>query len=136
MRRRKSLPNRNPRDMKAAEESSFSVGHEVCFRGEEFFFLTERCGNVLENKGRLWKTRDEAGMYLKTDDANQSSTLFREVRKQQKSPLFRLDRKSASSEEEFLFLTERCGNIIENKGALLKTRGEAGMYKKTKEMRA
>ena len=89
-----------------------------------------------ENKGRLWKTRDEAGMYLKTDDANQSSSLFREVRKQQKSPLFRLDRKSASSEEEFLFLTERCGNIIENKGALLKTRGEAGMYKKTKEMRA
>jgi hypothetical protein len=49
-----------------------------------------------ENKGRLWKTRDEAGMYLKTDDANQSSSLFREVRKQQKSPLFQLDRKSAS----------------------------------------
>ena len=49
-----------------------------------------------ENKGRLWKTRDEAGMYLKTDDANQSSSLFREVRKQQKSPLLQLDRKSAS----------------------------------------
>jgi hypothetical protein len=42
--------------MKAAEESSFSTGQEVCFRGEEFFFLIEQCGNVIENKGRLQNT--------------------------------------------------------------------------------
>ena len=56
MRRRKSLLNRNPGGMKAAEESSFSTGQEVCFRGEEFFFLIEQCGNVIENKGRLQNT--------------------------------------------------------------------------------
>jgi hypothetical protein len=37
--------------MKPAEESSFSTGQEVCFREEEFFFLTQRRGNVIENKG-------------------------------------------------------------------------------------
>jgi len=52
MRRRKSVLNRNPGGMKAAEESSLSTGQEVCFREEEFFFLTGRCGNVIENKGR------------------------------------------------------------------------------------
>ena len=38
MRRRKSVLNRNPGGMKAAEESSFSTGQEACFREEEFFF--------------------------------------------------------------------------------------------------
>jgi hypothetical protein len=47
--------------MKAAEESSFSTGQEVCFRREEFFFLIEQCGDVVENKGRLWKTRGLSG---------------------------------------------------------------------------
>ena len=55
-RRRKSVLNRNPGGTKAAEESSFSTGQEVSFRGEEFFFLTERRGNIIENKGRPWKT--------------------------------------------------------------------------------
>jgi hypothetical protein len=32
-------------------------------------------------------------------------------------------------------LTERCGNVVQNKGALWKTPGEAGIYMKTKEMR-
>ena len=54
MRPRKSVLNRNPGGMKAAEESSSSTGQEVCFREEEFFFLTEQRGNVIENKGRLW----------------------------------------------------------------------------------
>ena len=53
MRRCKSVLDRNPGGMKAAEESSFSTAQEVCFREKEFFFLTERCGNVVENKGRL-----------------------------------------------------------------------------------
>jgi hypothetical protein len=47
--------------------------------------MKERSGNVIENKGTLWKTRDEAGMYLKTDDADQSSTETQEVRKQRKA---------------------------------------------------
>ena len=66
MLRRKSVLNRIPGGTKTAEESSFSTGQEVCFRGKEFFFLTERCGNVRENKGPLWKTQGEAGMYMKT----------------------------------------------------------------------
>jgi len=57
MRRRKSVLNRDPGAMKAAEESSFSTGHRVRFRGEEFFFLIEQCGDVIENKGWLRKTR-------------------------------------------------------------------------------
>jgi hypothetical protein len=28
-------------------------------------FLQERSGNVLENKGALWKKPEEAGMYMK-----------------------------------------------------------------------
>jgi hypothetical protein len=47
--------------MKAAKESSFSTGQEVCFREEQSFFLTEQRGNVIENKGRLWKTRGLSG---------------------------------------------------------------------------
>jgi hypothetical protein len=47
--------------MKGAEESSFSTGQEVCFRGEKFFLLTEQCGNVIENKGRPWKTLSLSG---------------------------------------------------------------------------
>jgi hypothetical protein len=66
MRRRKSVLNRNPGGMKAGEESAFSTGQEVGFREEEFFFLTEQCGYVIENKGWLWKTRAEAGMCMKT----------------------------------------------------------------------
>ncbi|MGB7590903.1 MAG: hypothetical protein WCD04_19855 [Terriglobia bacterium] len=54
--------------MKAAEESAFSTGQEVCFREKEFFFLTEQRGNVVENKGRLWKSRGEAGIYMKTKE--------------------------------------------------------------------
>jgi hypothetical protein len=57
MRRRKSVFDRNQGGMKAAEESSFSTGQEVCFREEEFFFLTVQRGNVIENKGTPWKTR-------------------------------------------------------------------------------
>jgi hypothetical protein len=38
MRPRESVLNRNPGGMKAAEESSFSTGQEVCFREKEFFF--------------------------------------------------------------------------------------------------
>jgi len=30
------------------------------------FFLNELCRNVYENKGPLWKTRDIAGMCMKT----------------------------------------------------------------------
>jgi hypothetical protein len=52
--------------MKAGEESSFSTGQEVCFRGKGFFFLTEQRGNVIENKGWLWKSRGEAGKSMKT----------------------------------------------------------------------
>ena len=70
MRPRKSLLNRNPGGMKAAEESSFSTGQEVCFREEEFFFLTEQRGNVIENKGRLWKTQGQSGnVYENKGDA-------------------------------------------------------------------
>jgi len=61
MRRRKAVVNRNTRGTKTAEECSFSTGQEVCSRGEEFFFLTERCGNVIENKGRLWKAQGRSG---------------------------------------------------------------------------
>jgi hypothetical protein len=76
---------------------------------------------LLKTKDGCGKPGGEAGMYLKTDDANQSLTVFQqEVSKQQKSPLSRQDRKSASSEGEFLFLTERCGNVIENKGGVWK----------------
>jgi hypothetical protein len=39
MQRPKSVFNRNPGGMKAAEESSFSTGQEVCFREEEFFLF-------------------------------------------------------------------------------------------------
>jgi hypothetical protein len=38
MRRRKSVLDRNPGGMKAAEKSSFSTGQEVRFREKEFFF--------------------------------------------------------------------------------------------------
>jgi hypothetical protein len=38
MRPRKTVLNRYPGGMKAAEESPFSTGHEVSFREEEFFF--------------------------------------------------------------------------------------------------
>jgi hypothetical protein len=55
MLRRTSVLNRIPGGMKAVEESSFSTGQEVCFRGKEFFFLTKQCGNVTENKGRPWR---------------------------------------------------------------------------------
>jgi hypothetical protein len=88
MRRRKSALDRSPGGAKAADESSFSTGQKVCFLGGRILFLTERCGNLAENKGRLWKTRDEAGMYLKTDDANQSLTVFQEVSQQHKGPFF------------------------------------------------
>jgi len=57
--------------MKAAEESSFSTGQEVSFREEEFFFLTEQHGDVIENKGWLWKTLDRSGnVYEKKGDAS------------------------------------------------------------------
>jgi len=55
MRRRKSALNGNLGGMKAAEESAFSIGQEVCFLGGRIIFLTERCANVIENKGRVWK---------------------------------------------------------------------------------
>jgi hypothetical protein len=32
---------------------------------ERILFLNDRSGNVIENKGPLWKTRREAGMFLK-----------------------------------------------------------------------
>jgi hypothetical protein len=35
---------------------------------EGILFLTERCGNVIENKGPLWKSRDGAGMSLITKE--------------------------------------------------------------------
>ncbi len=70
MRRPKSVLSRNPGGMKAAEESSFSTGQEVCFREKEFFFLTEQRGNVIENKGPLWKTRGLSGnVYENKGDA-------------------------------------------------------------------
>ena len=70
MRRRKSVLDRNPGGMKAAEESSFSTGQEVCFREKEFFFLTEQRGNVIENKGPLWKTLGRSGnVYENKGDA-------------------------------------------------------------------
>jgi hypothetical protein len=47
--------------MKTAEESSFSTGQEACFRGKEFSFLAEQCGDVIENKGRLRKTQGRSG---------------------------------------------------------------------------
>jgi hypothetical protein len=68
MRRRKSVLSRNPADMKAAGESSFSAGQEACFRRAGFFFLTERRGNVIENKGWLGKTAGQTGMYMKTKE--------------------------------------------------------------------
>jgi hypothetical protein len=32
---------------------------------EEILFLNDRCGNVYENKGPLWKSGAEAGMFMK-----------------------------------------------------------------------
>jgi hypothetical protein len=56
--------------MKAAEESSFSTGQEVCFREKEFFFLIEQHGDVIENKGPLWKTLGLSGnVYENKGDA-------------------------------------------------------------------
>ena len=70
MRRRRSVLNRNPGGMKPAEESSFSTGQEVCFREKEFFFLNEQRGNVIENKGRPWKTLGLSGnVYENKGDA-------------------------------------------------------------------
>jgi hypothetical protein len=72
MRRRKSALNRYPGAMKAAEESSFSTRQEVRFVDEEFFFLTVQCGDVIENKGWLWKTRSLSGnVYENKGDALQ-----------------------------------------------------------------
>ena len=34
-------------------------------RERKFFFLHERCGNVYENKGPLWKSGTEPGMFMK-----------------------------------------------------------------------
>ena len=77
MRRRKSVLNRNPGGMKAAEESSLSTGQEVCFRGEEFFFLTEQCGNIIENKGRPWKTLGLSGnVYENKGDASRKRECY------------------------------------------------------------
>ena len=36
-----------------------------CTAKIEFFFLRERRGNVYENKGPLWKSGNEAGMFMK-----------------------------------------------------------------------
>jgi hypothetical protein len=41
-------------------------------------------------------------------------------------------RKPANLEKELVFLTEQSGNVIENKGSLWITAGEAGMFMKTK----
>ena len=38
----------------AAQESSTNLK-------KEFFFLTEQCRDVIENKGRLWKTQRRSG---------------------------------------------------------------------------
>jgi hypothetical protein len=32
---------------------------------KKILFLHEQCGNVYENKGPLWKSGQEAGMYMK-----------------------------------------------------------------------
>jgi hypothetical protein len=52
MQPRKSVLNRNPAGMQAAE-FPFSTGRGVSFREEEFFFLSDQSGYVLENKARL-----------------------------------------------------------------------------------
>jgi hypothetical protein len=36
-----------------------------CTAKKEFFFLNEQCGNIYENKGLLWKSGREAGMFMK-----------------------------------------------------------------------
>ncbi len=45
-----------------------SVNHQrltVGGNSERILFLNEQCGNVIENKGPLWKTRRKAGMFVK-----------------------------------------------------------------------
>jgi len=40
---------------------------------KEFFFLYDQYGNVIENKGPLWKTCAGAGMLLITKEINEES---------------------------------------------------------------
>jgi hypothetical protein len=45
-----------------------SVSHQlltVTGNSERILFLNDQCGNVIENKGPLWKTRRKAGMFMK-----------------------------------------------------------------------
>ena len=45
-----------------------SVNHQLLTVGgnwERILFLNEQYGNVIENKGPLWKTRRKAGMFVK-----------------------------------------------------------------------
>jgi hypothetical protein len=53
------------------EESSYSIGQEVCFLGGRILFFTDRRGNVIENKGRVWKALGLSGnVYENKGDAS------------------------------------------------------------------
>ena len=54
---------------KLPRRSGSAVHRRVDWKQEkEFLFLHEQRGNVIENKGPLWKKAEEAGMLLKTKD--------------------------------------------------------------------
>jgi hypothetical protein len=64
----------SPRPKSRRYESSgrvlFPIGQKVCIREEEFFFLIEQYGDVIENKGPLWKTLGLSGnVYENKGDA-------------------------------------------------------------------
>ena len=62
--------NKSPQRGRLHTESSGSLGRgcyfsTLGFRLLDFEKLNEQSGNVYENKGPLWKTRDNAGMCMK-----------------------------------------------------------------------
>jgi len=72
MRLKETLPTRVPKlratlnAVKHRLRMTDEFGIQINF--EKILFFDEQCGNLYENKGRLWKTPGEAGMYLKTKE--------------------------------------------------------------------
>jgi hypothetical protein len=88
--------------------------------------LSERTGNVIENKGPLWKTREQTGNACESKGLSWS--LSRPRFRTDNVPLPALARMIV----ETLKMKEQTGNVIENKGPLWKTREQTGNVCETK----
>jgi hypothetical protein len=91
----------------------------VARRGKKNSFLNERTGNVIENKGPLWKTRERSGNVVENKGAPRKTLSFGCRRRggSRTAPTMALSGGSRADLGGLPFreLNERNGNVYENK---------------------